>query len=111
MTQEQLLLAEDLLNQSQIVTTENLLDARVGASEGAAAPTPPTDEDYGLLVQILIDRGMPDDQLQALFNEDTSHPQFCELQIDFLQAVLDLEGPSGEAVRFEIGQAMLTAAP
>lgn len=111
MTQEQLLSAQDLMNQNLIVMTKNLLDARTAASEGAAVPTPPTEEDYGLLVQMLIDRGMPDDQLQALFNEDTSHPQFCQLQIDFLQAALDLEGSSGEAVRFEVGQAMLTTTP
>lgn len=111
MTQEQLLSAQDLLNQNLIVVTENLLDARAAASEGASVPTPPIEEDYGLLVQMLIDRGMPDDQLQALFSEDTSHPQFCQFQIEFLQAVLDLEGSSGEAVRFEVGQAMLTTAP
>ncbi|MDO5758883.1 MAG: hypothetical protein Q4P24_15670, partial [Rhodobacterales bacterium] len=111
MTQEQLLSAQGLLNQNMIVMTENLLDARATASEGTSVPTPPTEEDYGLLVQILIDRGMPDDQLQALFNEDTSHPQFCQLQIAFLEAVIDLDGLSVEAVRFEVGQAMLTAAP
>jgi hypothetical protein len=111
MTQEQLLMGGDLLNRNMIVTTENLLDARAAASEGASVPTPPTEEDYGLLVQMLIDRGMPDDQLLALFNEDTSHPQFCQVQIDFLKAVLDLEGSSGEAVRFEVGQAILTAVP
>ncbi len=111
MTQEQLLSAQDLMNQNLIVMTVNLLDARTAASEGASFPKPPTEEDYGLLVQILIDREMPGDQLQALFSQDTSHPQFCQFQIGFLQAVLDLEGLSGEAVRFEVGQAMLTAVP
>jgi hypothetical protein len=111
MTQEQLLSAQDLLNQNMIVTTENLLDARATASGGATVPTPPTEEDYGVLVQMLIDRGTPEGQLQALFNEDIAHPEFCQAQIAFLQALIDMGGPSGEAVRFEVGQAMLTAAP
>ena len=111
LTKEQLLSTNDLLNQNMIVMTENLLDARAAASEEASYPTPPTEEDFGLLVQMLIDRRMSDDQLQAVFNEDTSHPQFCQLQIAFFEAVMDLEGPRGEAVRFGVGQAALTAAP
>jgi len=111
MTQEQLLSAQDLLNQNMIVMTESLLDARAAASGGATVPTPPSEEDYAVLVQMLIKRGTPEGQLQALFNEDTSHPEFCHAQIAFLQAVIDMDGPSGKAVRFEVGQAMLTAVP
>ena len=70
------------------------------------------DADFrGELVQLLYDRGVPEDQLQALFNEDASHPQFCQAQIAFLEAVIDLEGAGGEAVRAEVSQAMLVATP
>lgn len=111
MTQEQLLSAQDLLNRNMIVFTESLLDARKAAAGGTSVPQPPTEQDYGALIQILYERGVPEDQLQALFNEDASHPQFCKAQIAFLDAVIDLEGASGEAVRSEVSQAMLIATP
>lgn len=111
MTQEQLLSAQDLLNRNLIVMTESLLDARQAAASGTSVPRPPTEQDYGALVQMLYDRGVPEDQLHALFNEDASHPQFCQAQIAFLDAVIDLEGASGEAVRSEVSQAMLVATP
>lgn len=109
MTQEQLLSAQDLLNRSLIVTTEGLLDARLAAVSGTSVPRPPTEQDYGMLVQLLYERGVPEDQLQALFTQDASHPQFCQAQIEFLTAVIDLEGASGEAVRSEVSQAILVA--
>lgn len=111
MTQEQLRMGGDLLNRNMIVTTENLLDARQAATGGASLPKPPTEQDYGMLVQLLYERGVPEDQLQALFNEDMTHPQFCQAQIAFLGALIDLEGASGDAVRFEVSQAMLVATP
>ncbi len=111
LTQEQLLPAKDILNRSLTVMTESLLDARQAAGGGALVPTPPTEQDYAALVQILLERGVPEDQIQALTNEDTLHPQFCQAQIAFTEALLDLEGASGEAIRFEISQAALMAPP
>lgn len=111
MTQEQLRSAQDLLNRSLVVMTESLLDARQAAASGALVPRPPTEQDYDALVQLLNERGVPEDQLQALFNEDTTHPQFCQAQIAFLDSVIDLEGASGEAVRFEVSQGMLVFTP
>ena len=84
MTQEQLLMGVDLLNVNMIVIIENLLDARLAAASGASVPRPPTEQDYGELVQLLYERGVPEDQLLALFNEDMTHPQFCQAQIAFL---------------------------
>lgn len=111
MTQEQLRMGGDLLNRNMIVMTENLLDARQAAASGVSVPRPPTEQDYGVLVQLLYERGLPEDQLLALFNEESTHPQFCQAQIAFLDAVIDLEGASGEAVRSEVSQAMLVATP
>lgn len=111
MSQEQLLSAQDHLNRNMIVMTQSLLDARRAAATGAAVPRAPTEQDYAALVQLLNERGAPEDQLRALFNEDASHPQFCQAQIAFLHAVIDLDGASGEAVRFEVSQAMLVAIP
>lgn len=109
LTQEQLFSSRNLWNQNMIVVTESLFDARQVAAGGTLVPKPPTEQDYGALVQLLYERGVPEEQLQALFNEDTSHPQFCQAQIAFLDALLDLEGQSGEAVRSEVSQAMLVA--
>ena len=111
MTQEQLLSAQSLLNRNMIVMTQSLLDARQAAAGGTLVPRPPTEQDYAALLQLLYARGVLEDQVQALFNEDASHPQFCQAQIAFLDAVIDLEGASGEAVRFEVSQAMLIARP
>lgn len=111
MTQEELLSAQELLNRNLIVMTESLLDVRQAAASGASVPRPPTDQGYGELLELLYERGVPGDQLQALFNEDASHPQFCQAQIAFLDAVIDLEGASGKAVRSEVLKAMLVATP
>lgn len=111
MTQEQLLSAQNLLNRNLIVVTESLLDARQAAASGTSVPRPPTEQDYGALVQLLYQKGVPDDQLQALFNEDTSHPLYCHAQIAFLDAVIAIKGASGEAVRSEVSQSMLVAMP
>ncbi len=111
MTQEQLRLGGDLLNRHMIVMTENLLDARQAAASGALVPRPPTEQDYGALSELLYARGVPEDQLQALSNEDTTHPNLCQALIAFVDAVIDLEGASGEAVRWEVLQAILVASP
>lgn len=110
LTQEQLLLAQDHLNRSMVVMTESLLDARQAAASGTLVPIPATEQDYGALIQLLYERGVPEDQLQALLNEDTAHPLFCTAQITFLDALIDLKGASGEAVRSEVTQAMLVTA-
>lgn len=111
MTQEQLLFGQDLQNLHMIAITQSLLDARQAAASGTAMPKPPTEQDYGALRQLLYERGVPEDQLQALYTEDASHPQFCQVQIAFLDALINLEGTSGEAVRFEVSQALLVAMP
>jgi hypothetical protein len=111
LTQAQILTAKDELNRSLIVMTENLLDARQTAAAGAEVPVPPTEDDYGLLFVDLSKRGMSDGELQALLNLDAAHPDFCSAIIGYMEAIAELEGPAGEAVRFEVTQAMLTAAP
>lgn len=111
LTQAELLSARDLLNRNLVVMTESLLDARQQATKGTSVPIPPNEQDYAALVRLLYDRGLSEDQMQALFNEDSSHPQFCQIQISFLDALIDLGGTSGEAIRGEILSAMLVAKP
>ena len=111
LTQEQLLTAKEELNRSLIVMTENLLDARQAAVAGAQVPVPPTEDDYDQLFVGWDERGVSDGGLQALINSDTTHPDFCSATIAFSEAIVDLDGPAGKAVRFEFTQGMLTFAP
>lgn len=59
----------------------------------------------------MVAAGVSQDKMQAIFDEDTSHPDFCTTTIAFLNAVAVMGGSAGEAVRFEAMQAMLTFAP
>jgi hypothetical protein len=111
LSQSELLSAQDELNKLMIVMTDNLLEAKEAASAGASMPTPPSDEDYGQIVTELVEAGMTEGELQALINEDTSHPDFCSANIAFLEGAIAMGGSSGEAVRFEVSQQMLVAAP
>ena len=111
MSQEQLLSAKDLLNSAMIVMTENLIAARDTASGGASMPMPPTEADYEVLGVEMQARGMSEGQLQAVFNGDPTHPDYCSATIRFMEALINLEGSAGEALRFETMQAMLTGVP
>lgn len=111
LSQEQWRPRRDALNNLMVVMTENLLAAKESATAGTSVPIPPTDEDYGQLVTELLADGMPESELQALINEDPTHPDFCSAMIAFMEGAVALEGDAGEAVRFEIAQQALVAAP
>lgn len=107
LSQEELLGAQTALNNSMIVMTENLLKAKESATAGASVPKPPTDEDYGQLVAELMESGMTEEELQALINEDPSHPDYCTANIQFLEGAIVMRGAAGSAVRFDLSQQML----
>jgi hypothetical protein len=54
---------------------------------------------------------MTEDQLQAVVNQDAEHPKYCSALIQWLGGIVAMAGPAGEAVRFEVAQEMLSAAP
>ena len=89
--------------------TASLLDAREAATAGAQVPRPPTEQDYETLVQEVLAAGMTSDQLLVIGDQDAKHPEFCSAIIRWTDGVVAMEGPAGEAVRFEFTQTILTA--
>jgi len=108
---DQLLTFKSELNRALVIMVGHLLDAKDAAVAGSTVPKPPTEQDYLTLVRGLLDDGMTEDQLQAIFNQEASHPEFCAALIMFMDGVVAMDGMAGEAVRFEVTQGMLTAAP
>ena len=81
------------------------------AAAGAQVPRPPTEQDYEALVLDVFTAGMTEDQFQAVVNQDAEHPEFCSGLIRWMDGLIAMEGPAGEAVRFETTQGMLSFAP
>lgn len=108
LTTEQLGPAAPIIDRSTTRLISHLLDARE-ASAGRPMPTPPTEGDYAALFTRMYEEGITDEQLAIIFEEDASDPQFCAMQIAFLEAVIQLDGSAGSAVRYEIAQAVLSA--
>jgi hypothetical protein len=55
--------------------------------------------------------GMTEPEANALINEDLSDPLYCSATIKLLNGYLAMEGPTGEALRYELVQGALTATP
>lgn len=111
LSQQELLSVQDELNRALVIMTGNLLDAKEAAAVGAQVQRPPTEQDYKTLIIAVYAAGMTEDQLQAVFDQDAEHPEFCSAIIQWMDGVVAMDGPAGEAVRFEAAQAMLSAAP
>lgn len=110
LSQEELISVKGPFNSSVSIMMGLLIDARIAASEGVALPKPPSENDYTILVSNMIDNEFSEVELQVLFNERVSDPAYCKVAIGFMDAVLNLQGAPGEAVRFEVTQGLLTTA-
>ena len=98
-----------IFNQSMTTMMGLLIEARTTAQEGTTMPRAASEDDYAALVKSMIENGTSENELQVLFSENSADPAYCTATLDFMDAVADLPGPAGAAVRFEITQSLLTA--
>jgi hypothetical protein len=98
-----------IFNQSMTTMMGLLIEARTTAQEGTTMPRPASEDDYAALVESMIENGTSENELQVLFSENSADPAYCTATLDFMDAVADLSGLAGAAVRFEITQSLLTA--
>lgn len=111
LSQEQLLSVKEIFNRTLVETMGLLIDARNASRDGVMMPSAPTEDDYLLLTESIFESGFTEDQLMAFANGDTTHPEFCNMAIGFMDAIARIEGQAGERIRFEATQEMLTTVP
>ncbi|WP_170426899.1 hypothetical protein [Ruegeria arenilitoris] len=109
MSQAELRSVATEFNDLTTAMTTHLLDARVVAAGGATLPVPPTEDDYRALFEGLVLLGLGEDELTAIAYANDQHPEFCSLFIAFYEAAIALDGPAGNAIRFELTQDNLTS--
>lgn len=108
LSQQDLQSIADGYNRMMMTTVGNLLEARASPPANTAPPPTPSEADYLLLMQKLMQAGMREEQLDAIGLADASHPDYCVALADYLAAVARLDGPSGRAIRYETVQLMMS---
>lgn len=96
-------------NQSMTTMMRLLIEARGAAQDGATMPRAASEDDYAALVAGMIETGTSEHELQVLFSENSADPAYCTATLDFMDAIAEMPGAAGVAVRFEVTQGLLTA--
>ena len=97
------------LSAAQLSAHNAIFNQSMTTMMGTTMPRAASEDDYAALVKSMIENGTSENELQVLFSENSADPAYCTATLDFMDAVADLPGPAGAAVRFEITQSLLTA--
>lgn len=98
-----------IFNQTMVNMMGHLIEARAAAQEGPIMPRAASNDDYAALVKSMAENGTSENELQVLFSDNSADPAYCTATLAYMDAVADLPGPAGAAIRFEITQSLLTA--